>query len=36
MKEKILIAEDEFIVANDLQLTLKRPGIMSVAFHEVI
>jgi DNA-binding NtrC family response regulator len=26
MKEKILIAEDEFIVANDLQLTLEKAG----------
>ena len=26
MKEKILIVEDEFIVANDLQLTLERAG----------
>jgi len=26
MKEKILIVEDEFIVANDLQLTLKKAG----------
>jgi YesN/AraC family two-component response regulator len=25
-KEKILIVEDEFIVANDLKMILKRPG----------